>query len=74
MDRANKATLVENMKEALSVEKRIVALEKKIAQEYRKRKKVTFKDESKKKAPKDPFDIEGQQKVLQTISNEMVEI
>ncbi|MCY6488479.1 hypothetical protein, partial [Actinobacillus pleuropneumoniae] len=29
VDRANKATLVENMKEALSVERRIIALEKK---------------------------------------------
>lgn len=37
-------------------------------------KKVTFKDESKKKAPKDPFDLEGGQKILKTMSNEMVEI
>jgi len=37
-------------------------------------KKVTFKDESKKKAPKDPFDLEGLKKVLKTMSNEMVEI
>jgi hypothetical protein len=40
----------------------------------RKPKKSTFKDESKKKAPKDPFDLEGLQKVLKTMSNEMVEI
>ena len=38
------------------------------------KKKVTFKDESKKKAPKDPFGLEGLQQVLKTLSNEMVEI
>ena len=35
---------------------------------------MTFKEDSKKKAPKDPFDLEGLQKVLKTMSNEMVEI
>lgn len=40
----------------------------------RKTKKVTFKDDSKKKASKDPFDLEGLHKVLKTMSNEMVEI
>lgn len=36
--------------------------------------KVTFRDESKKKTPKGPFDLEGLQKVLKTMSNEMVDI
>lgn len=35
---------------------------------------VTFKDELKKKSPKDPFNLEGLQKVFKTMSNEMVEI
>ena len=35
---------------------------------------MTFKEDSEKKAPKDPFDIEGLQKVLKTMSNEMVKI
>ena len=74
IDRAGKPTLAENMKEALVVEKHINALEKKAALEDRKAKKVSFKDDSKKKTPKDPYDMEGLQKVLKTLSNEMVEI
>ena len=74
VDRANKTTLAENMKEAIAVEKRIIALEKKSAIEERKSKKVTFKEESKKKQAKDPFDLEGLKKVLKTMSNEMVDI
>ena len=74
VDRANKATLVENMKEALSVQRRILALEKRSQIDDRKTKKVTFKDDSKKKTSKDPFDLEGLQKMLKTMSNEMVEI
>jgi len=35
VDRANKTTLVENMKEAIAVEKRIMALEKKNVQEVK---------------------------------------
>ena len=66
--------LVENMKEALFCEKRIFGLEKKTDLEDRKAKKITFKDNSKKKTPKEPFDLEGLQKVLKTMSNEMVEI
>jgi len=62
------------MKEAITIEKRIIALEKKYAVEERKSKKVTFKDDSKKKQAKDPFDLEGLQKVLKTMSNEMVDI
>ena len=73
VDRAAKPTLAENMKEAIAVEKRIISLEKKNAIEERKSKKVSFKDDSKKKA-KDPYDMEGLQKVLKTMSNEMVEI
>ena len=61
------------MKEAIAVEKRITSLEKKNAIEETKSKKVSFKDDSKKKA-KDPYDMEGLQKVLKTMSNEMVEI
>ena len=49
VDRANKATLVENMKEALSIEIRIIALEKRSQTNERNSKKVTFKDDSKKK-------------------------
>lgn len=71
---AEKPTLVENMKEAIAVEKCIIALEKKISLKERKSKKVTFKDDSKKKVAKDPYDMEGLQKVLKTMSNEMVEI
>ena len=55
------------MKEAIAVEKRILALEKKNALEERKSKKVTFRDYSKKKATKDPYDMEGLQKVLKTV-------
>ena len=74
VDRASKLTLVENMKEAITVEKRILSLDKKNALEERKSKKVTFRDESKKEPPKDLFDLEGLQKVLKTMSNEMVDI
>ena len=35
---------------------------------------MNFRDESKKKPPKYPFDLEGLQKVLKTMSNEMVDI
>ena len=62
------------MKEALDVEKRINSLEKKAALEDRKAKKVSFKEDSKKKSPKDPYDMEGLQKVLKTLSNEMIDI
>ena len=74
VDRAAKTTLAENMKEAIAVEKRILALEKKNVVDERKYKKVTFKDDPKKKQSKDPFDLEGLQKVLKTMSNEMVDI
>ena len=74
VDRAAKLTLAKNMKEALAIEKCIIALEKKAALEDRKSKKVSFKDDSKKKTPKDPYDMEGLQKFLKTMSNEMVEI
>jgi hypothetical protein len=39
VDRANKTTLVENLTEAIAVEKRVVALEKRSAIEERKSKK-----------------------------------
>lgn len=74
VDRGAKPTLAENMKEAIAVEKHILALEKKNTLEERKSKKVTFRDESKKKVTKDPYDMEGLKKVLKTMSNEMVEI
>ena len=74
VDRAKQPTLVENMKEALAVEKSVIALEKKTTLEERKSKKMSFKDDSKKKITKDPYDMEGLQKVLKTMSNEMVEI
>jgi len=62
------------MKEAITVEKRTITLEKKSTIEERKSKKVTFEEDSKKKQAKDPFDLEGFQKVLKTMSNEMVDI
>lgn len=62
------------MKEAIAIKEHILALEKKNALEEWKSKKVTFRDESKKKTPKNPFDLEGLQKVLKTMSNEMVDI
>ena len=62
------------MKEVISVEKRIITLEKKAALEDRKYKKVSFKDDSKKKIAKDPYDMEGLQNVLKTMSNKMIEI
>jgi len=74
VDRENKTTLVDNMKEVIAVEKRIIALEKRSAIEERKSKKVTFKEDCKKKKEKDPFDLEGLQKVLKTMSNDMVDI
>ena len=49
VDRANKKTLADNMKEAIVVEKRIIALENKNAIEEQKSKKVTFKEDPKKK-------------------------
>ena len=48
IDRANKTTLVENMKEEIVVEKCITTLEKKNAMEERKSKKVSFKEDPKK--------------------------
>ena len=54
--------------------KKILDLENKTAQEERKSKKVTFKEGPKKKTPKTPFDIEGLQKVLKSMSNDMVDI
>ena len=74
VDIAGKPTLAENMKEEIAVEKHVIALEKKVSLEDRKTKKVSCKDDSKKKTPKDPYDMEGLQKVLKTMSNEMVEI
>ena len=74
IDKANKTTLADNMKEAIAVEKRIIALEKKNVIEERKSKKVTFKEDPKKKQSKDPFALERLQKVLKTMSNEMVDI
>ena len=62
------------MKEALAVEKIILDLEKRSEIEDRKSKKVTFSQDSKKKVSKDPFDLEGLQKVLKTMSNYMFEI
>ena len=64
----------EAKQEAFAVEKRIIALEKKAALKDRKSKRVSFKDDSKKKITKDPYNMEGLQKVLKTMSNEMVEI
>ena len=49
VDRANKTTLVENLTEAIAVEKHVIALEKRPAIEEPKSKKVTFKEDSKKK-------------------------
>lgn len=74
VDRENKTTLFENLMEALAVEKRVVALEKGSAIEERKSKKISFKEDTKKKQTKDPFDLEGLQKVLKAMSNEMVDI
>lgn len=74
VDRATKPTLTENMKEAIIVEKHIIDFEKKNTLEERKSKKVTSKDDSKKKPVKDPYDMEVLQNVLKTMSNEMVEI
>jgi len=47
VDRDNKTIFLDNMKEALSVEKIILSLDKKTSLEERKwTKKVSFKDES----------------------------
>jgi len=62
------------MKKSIVVEKSILALEKKNAIDERKSKKVAFRDDPKKKKLKDPFDLEGLQKVLKTMSNKMVGI
>lgn len=62
------------MTEAITVEKCIIALEKRSAIEERKSKKVTFREDSKKKQMKDPFDLEGLQKVVKTMSNETIDI
>ena len=62
------------MTKAIAVEKRVIALEKRSAIEEHKSKKVTLKEDSKKKQAKDPFDLEGLQKVLKTMSNEIVDI
>jgi len=62
------------MKEFLSIEEIILALEKRSEMEDKKYKKVTFSQESKKKTPKDSFNLEGLQKLLKTMSNDMNEI
>jgi len=62
------------MKETIAVEKRILDLQKENTLEERKSINVTFKDGPKKKTLKDPFDLEGLEKVLKTLSNEMVDI
>jgi len=49
MDRANKTTLANNMKEAIAVEKCIIAVEKKNVVEEHKSKRVSFKEDPKKK-------------------------
>jgi len=59
IDRSSKATLDENMKETLSVENIILALEKKIILEEKKSKKVTFNEEAKNKPSKNSFNLEG---------------
>lgn len=74
VDRFSKPTLAKNMKKSIVVEKSILALEKKNAIDERKSKKVAFRDDPKKKKLKDPFDLEGLQKVLKTMSNKMVGI
>jgi len=61
VDRATKSTLAENMKETIAMEKHILVVEEKNALEEHKSKKVTFRDDSKKKPPKYPFDLEGLQ-------------
>lgn len=53
----------------------MLALENKTpVEENKPAKKITFKDEPKKKGTKDPFDMEGLQKVLKKISNEVVDL
>lgn len=74
IDRVSKQTLVENMREPITVEKHILALDKKNSFKEQKSKKLNFRDKSEKKAFKYPFDLECQQKVVKTMSNEMVEI
>lgn len=75
VDRAQKITLTNNMKEALEVEKILLTLEKQVVAEDRKHaNKLTFKEEPKKKTTKDPYNIKGFQKFLKTLSNEMVEL
>jgi len=69
VDRVAKPTLAKNMKEAIVVQKCILAVKNKNALEEIKYKKVTFRDDSRKKPPKDPFDLKGLQKVLKTMSN-----
>lgn len=49
VDRATKPTLAENMKEVIAVEKHILAVEKKNVIDERKSKKVSFRDDPKKK-------------------------
>lgn len=52
------------MKEALVVEEILLALKKKfLAEERKPTKKVAFKEEPKNKTTKDPYDMEGLQKV-----------
>ena len=61
------------MKEAIAVQKCIIALEKKNVVDERKSKKVTFKEYPKKKT-KHPFDLEGLNCFLKTMSKKMVDI
>lgn len=75
IDRDQKEVLSDNMKETLAMEKRVLTLEKKvIIEEIKIDKKVTFREESQKKTAKNPFDLEGLQNFLKTMSNEMVEL
>lgn len=64
------------MKEELGVEKQMLSIAKKYFVEENKRsshptKKVTFKEEKNENIPKDAFDMNGLQKVINTLSNEV---
>lgn len=53
----------------------MLALKNKVVvEEIKPTKKVTSKDELKKKSTKDPYDMEGLKNILKIMSNEMVEL
>lgn len=73
VDRENKMTLADNMKEVISIEKHIFSLEKKIVSDERRVVKKEKKD-LRKKHSKYAFDVEVLKKIINSMTIEIVEL